>query len=1104
MKKIISVFLLFSIFVSTFGLTSSPTVFASTAHPSPQMKIPIIESFPKIPAPFNMLDWKQKALDYDSLVTDWDTSNKDFPLILDDTTHYNMNSNTFKMPAYYGWDSSDPSHTFDSSWFDGSQDALTCMGMVLSGSLLGIDKSNQGGRNYVDMLQTFFIKQFGTTNYGLCETNPGAHSGGSDDLSCWTTFWYMLVPNVLYYQIGNMYPNATNMQSNQRSIADNLYNMVIALGGSNADFYHQGFRFDTMQAYDSVWKEPDAAGMVALIEYYAYKKFGDQKYLDAAKWCLDFLERINYNPIYEMGVDNAVLAAARINADTGSNYNLGKYFNWKTFRTSDSRTDWGMNNSSWYGKDMYGILAGTGFNGYAFAMETWYSMQYYVPTVRYDSRFAKDVGKWMLHMANNSWVFFADQWDSTHQSYPRYIDRPEKVIPYEGFKKDCNNIQLYAAADPSYNRTAWGLGPNTTDLSLYSGSFMGILGSIVAPTNDPKILQLDCLKTDFYRDSAYPTYLYYNPYDVTKSVQVSLSSSSDLYDTVSGDFIATNVSGNVSFNIPADSAKVIVVCPANSTVSYSNNKTMINGVFAGYLTPDPSNYETETDDISSSIVYEGNWNTRTNSSAYGNSDHYSSSSSAASTYTFTGTSIKWIGSKGTNYGKANVYIDGILDTSNIDCYNSTGLHRQTLFSKDNLPYGHHSIKIVPTGTKNSSSSDYNIVIDEFLNKSTSSKIDDIDPSITYSGTWTSRLNSPSFGASDSYSSTANSYAQMTFNGTSVKWIGSKGANYGKADVYIDNNLVTSNIDCYNSTGLYKEVLFSKEDLSSGQHTIKVVAKGTKNSSSSDYNIIIDGFEYSNGVCKVDESSSDPVYSGTWTKRTNSGAYNGYDSYSSGTNNFVQLSFSGTSVKWIGSKGSNFGKADIYIDGVLDVSDLDCYSSTPREQQILYNKTGLVAGKHTIKVVVKGTKNASSSDYNLVFDEFEYEAATSTGWTRVDEGGSGVSYSGTWYSASDSNAFNGAYKYNNTSNNYVQFTFNGTGVKWISCLGGNLGKADVYIDGTLSQSSIDCYSPSVVYQNINFSKTGLTNGQHTIKVVVKGTKNTSSSDYHLISDAFEYQ
>ncbi|MFC3895244.1 RICIN domain-containing protein [Lentzea rhizosphaerae] len=64
-----------------------------------------------------------------------------------------------------------------------------------------------------------------------------------------------------------------------------------------------------------------------------------------------------------------------------------------------------------------------------------------------------------------------------------------------------------------------------------------------------------------------------------------------------------------------------------------------------------------------------------------------------------------------------------------------------------------------------------------------------------------------------------------------------------------------------------------------------------------------------------------------------------------------------------------------------------------------------------------------------------------------------------------------------------------------------GSADVYLDGTLSQSDIDAYAPSVTKQVVLLRRTDLSAGSHTIKVVCKGTKNAASSNTTCALDAF---
>ena len=90
---------------------------------------------------------------------------------------------------------------------------------------------------------------------------------------------------------------------------------------------------------------------------------------------------------------------------------------------------------------------------------------------------------------------------------------PERVIAYEGLRYEWDGKRPYATGDP----VAMEWGP-ATNRGLYGSGYVGLLAGIIGRTNDEKILQLDCLATDFYRPPAYPTYLVYNPYDEKSGV----------------------------------------------------------------------------------------------------------------------------------------------------------------------------------------------------------------------------------------------------------------------------------------------------------------------------------------------------------------------------------------------------------------------------------------------------------------------------------------------------------------------------------------------------------------------------------------------------------
>ena len=86
--------------------------------------------------------------------------------------------------------------------------------------------------------------------------------------------------------------------------------------------------------------------------------------------------------------------------------------------------------------------------------------------------------------------------------------------------------------------------------------------------------------------------------------------------------------------------------------------------------------------------------------------------------------------------------------------------------------------------------------------------------------------------------TANSAVEFAFNGTSFEWYGTK-ANYrGIATVYIDGKEVKS-VDAYASSTAFTELLYKSDTLASGTHTVKIVASGSKNPSSSNIQIDLD-------------------------------------------------------------------------------------------------------------------------------------------------------------------------------------------------------------------------------------------------------------------------
>lgn len=107
----------------------------------------------------------------------------------------------------------------------------------------------------------------------------------------------------------------------------------------------------------------------------------------------------------------------------------------------------------------------------------------------------------------------------------------------------------------------------------------------------------------------------------------------------------------------------------------------------------------------------------------------------------------------------------------------------------------------------------------------------------------------------------------------------------------------------------------------------------------------------------------------------------------------------------------------------------------------------------------------------------------------------IRYVGTWNWAGNRGFgdINDDVHYTMTNGDYVEFTFTGTGIEFITEKNKDQGDMDVYLDGQFVET-ISCYAPSRLAAQVVYKKTGLTPGQHTIKLVKK------SGEYALV-DAF---
>lgn len=540
-----------------------------------QIDIPRIEQMPNKPAPYDMRDWEQVTVQYDNYVFDFNPNlpGPYLPLIW-------LNTNTINYPNHHSFGL----HTVVGTTSPYSAEAINVLPAVISASLVGIDKSNQNGRNWVLMCEEWFNRRPAENVY----LNHPVSTSGSD-------WWYDTMPNVYFYQLYSMYPTTGDFAYQFTMVADQWLKAVKKMGGSTTPWdvpymNYRGWYLSTMTPNNTGVKEPEAAGALAWILYNAYQVTGNPAYRIGAEWCMEFLDNWTTNPSYELQLPYGAYIAARMNAELGTTYDIQKLVNW-CFTTVGNVRNWGAIVGNWGGYDCSGLIGEVSSNDYAFMMNTFEQVGALVAMVRYDDRFARAMGKWVLNAANAARLLYPNYLPPGNQSNWNWasLNDTNSVIAYEAIHEyDPYNpgVSPYATGDAMSG--GWGL----TNLSLYGASRVGIFGTIIDTTNVEGILKLDGLKTDYFGDTAYPTYLYYNPDSVDHTVEIRVGSGQyDLYDAVSNSFLQTGVSGTVNFNIPADESILLVITPANGTISYNLNKMLINGVVADYRSGQPvANY----------------------------------------------------------------------------------------------------------------------------------------------------------------------------------------------------------------------------------------------------------------------------------------------------------------------------------------------------------------------------------------------------------------------------------------------------------------------------------------------------------------------------------
>ncbi|MFD3443001.1 right-handed parallel beta-helix repeat-containing protein [Microbacteriaceae bacterium 4G12] len=526
---------------------------------------------------------------------------------------------------------------------------------------------------------------------------------------------------------------------------------------------------------------------------------------------------------------------------------------------------------------------------------------------------------------------------------------------------------------------------------------------------------------------------------------------------------------------------------------------------------------------------------------------------------FNSTGVKWIARTGPYFGIARVLIDGV-EAGTVDLYSSTTQYQQVVFSRTGLTDGPHTIRIERIGKKNAASPTSDVVLDAFdvVDTVAPAAVSAVSGTVSGAGidvSWSPSAEADVTGFRILRAVGAGDFAEVATGVSATGWR--------------DGNVIPG--------GTYRYAVVAVD--SSGNQAPRSVPATVAVADSS----VRSG--------RYEGTSSAVTFGGTW------GPLAGRDSggevvRATATGSFAQLAFNSTGVRWIARVGPFFGMARVWVDGV-DAGTVDLYSSTTQYQQVVFSRTGLTDGPHTIRIERIGKKNAASPTSDVVLDAFDVvdtvapaavsavsgkvagagidvswsasaeadvtgyrvlravgagefaEVATgvsATGWrdenvipggtyryvvVAVDSSGnqaprsiaatvtvpdssvssgryegtsSAVTFGGTWGPLAGKDS-GGEVVRSTVTGSFAQLAFRSTGVKWVARTGPYFGIARVLIDG-VEVGTVDLYSSVTKYQQTVFTRTGLTDGPHTIRIERVGKKNASAVTSDVVLDAFD--
>lgn len=338
--------------------------------------------------------------------------------------------------------------------------------------------------------------------------------------------------------------------------------------------------------------------------------------------------------------------------------------------------------------------------------------------------------------------------------------------------------------------------------------------------------------------------------------------------------------------------------------------------------------------------------------------------------------------------------------------------------------------------------------------------------VSYAGSWNSESSAMYSGGSAAVSIDTGAEAQLNFSGTAVQWVGFSGPSTGVAQVFVDGiQVATVNTDSKQNTP--QAVLYAVSGLTPAAHTLRIVVmkpgKGQQLGG-----IWVDAFD----VLPLSSDTTPPT--ATMTAPQNGSTVSGTVSVSA-------------------DASDNVGVTSVQFE--LDNAPLGPALTAP-PYAIYWGTTSVANGTHTLAAVARDAAG------NIGTSQAVSVTVSNSGTMRIEQDNPAVSYTGTWYTASDPTVSDGTATESNQSGATATLTFNGTQVSWIgyrcSCAA---GIAEVSVDGS-APVQVDTYSAVTQPQAVVYTSPALPAGTHTLSITVTGEYDRAGNTAYVVVDAFD--